>query len=97
MGTPTTGTSTGRRGGAVTPRRRAGDPEVGREPAGRADDACPSPNEPRDRTPRHLLPGVVHIADWLDPSEQGQLAEEFRAWALPPAGLRHPASRPVIS
>jgi alkylated DNA repair protein (DNA oxidative demethylase) len=57
-------------------------------PAGQI--AFPLPDEPRDRTPRDLLPGVVHIADWLDHSEQAQLAQEFRAWARPPAGLRHP-------
>ncbi len=32
----------------------------------------------------------MHIADWLDHAEQRRLAREFRAWALPPAGLRHP-------
>jgi alkylated DNA repair protein (DNA oxidative demethylase) len=37
-----------------------------------------------------VLPDVVRISQWLDPDAQASLAEEFRAWALPPAGLRHP-------
>jgi len=90
MGTPTTNTSTTRRGGA---RSRLGGVPVtlgsdANPPAGQI--ALPLPDEPRDGTPRHLLPGVVHIAGWLDHAEQARLAEEFRAWALPPAGLRHP-------
>jgi alkylated DNA repair protein (DNA oxidative demethylase) len=42
---------------------------------------------PRSTT---LLPGVVHVADWLEPHRQRRLAAAFRAWALPPAGLRQP-------
>jgi DNA oxidative demethylase len=43
------------------------------------------------RPPRtDLLPGVVHLADWLTPEEQQGLAADFREWARPPAGLRHP-------
>jgi alkylated DNA repair protein (DNA oxidative demethylase) len=37
-----------------------------------------------------LLPGVVLIKGWLDVDEQRSLVEQFRTWALPPAGLRHP-------
>jgi alkylated DNA repair protein (DNA oxidative demethylase) len=37
-----------------------------------------------------LLPGVVHVPDWLDLDAQRGLVEDFRRWALPPAGLRHP-------
>jgi alkylated DNA repair protein (DNA oxidative demethylase) len=44
----------------------------------------------RPLTPRHVLPGVVHIAEWLGTDEQRRLADDFRGWALPPAGLRHP-------
>jgi DNA oxidative demethylase len=36
-----------------------------------------------------LLPGVVHVAAWLDLDAQRALVEDFRRWALPPAGLRH--------
>ena len=39
---------------------------------------------------REVLPGVVHIAGWLDPHEQRSLVADFRGWAAPPAGLRHP-------
>jgi DNA oxidative demethylase len=37
-----------------------------------------------------LLPGVIHIAGWLTPAQQRGLVDDFRRWALPPAGLRHP-------
>ena len=47
-------------------------------------------NEPGPLPPRHVLPGVVHIPDWLGLEAQHQLADDFRRWALPPAGLRHP-------
>jgi alkylated DNA repair protein (DNA oxidative demethylase) len=45
-----------------------------------------------ERAPeRHdLLPGVVLITGWLDIDHQRALADDFRLWALPPAGLRHP-------
>jgi alkylated DNA repair protein (DNA oxidative demethylase) len=36
------------------------------------------------------LPDVVHIRSWLPATEQNALVEQFRQWALPPAGLRHP-------
>ena len=36
------------------------------------------------------LPGVVRIAGWLDLEMQRWLVAQFRRWALPPAGLRHP-------
>lgn len=36
------------------------------------------------------LPGVVHVRGWLDLAEQRRLVAEFREWARPPAGLRHP-------
>lgn len=36
------------------------------------------------------LPGVVHVPGWLDLDAQRGLVEDFRRWALPPAGLRHP-------
>jgi DNA oxidative demethylase len=37
-----------------------------------------------------FLPGVVRVAGWLDLDVQRWLVAEFRRWALPPAGLRHP-------
>jgi alkylated DNA repair protein (DNA oxidative demethylase) len=45
---------------------------------------------PRVRAVCEPLPGVVHVPDWLDAAAQRQLAVDFRTWALPPAGLRHP-------
>ncbi|CAN5860015.1 alpha-ketoglutarate-dependent dioxygenase AlkB [soil metagenome] len=41
------------------------------------------------RAPAELLPGVVHVPDWLDLDEQRRLVEAFGRWARPPAGLRH--------
>ena len=47
--------------------------------------------EPAPRAERRLvLPGAVHVAGWLPEGEQRALVAEFRRWALPPAGLRHP-------
>jgi DNA oxidative demethylase len=37
-----------------------------------------------------VLPGVVHVPAWLDLETQRTLVKQFRRWALPPAGLRHP-------
>ena len=36
------------------------------------------------------LPDVLHVRGWLSPTEQQALVAQFRDWALPPAGLRHP-------
>jgi alkylated DNA repair protein (DNA oxidative demethylase) len=35
-------------------------------------------------------PGVVLVPDWLDLVAQRALVADFREWARPPAGLRHP-------
>jgi alkylated DNA repair protein (DNA oxidative demethylase) len=35
-------------------------------------------------------PGVVHVPEWLDLDAQRALVVDFREWARPPAGLRHP-------
>ncbi len=45
---------------------------------------------PEVRTTREVLPDVVHVPDWLDLDAQRALVADFRRWALPPAGLRHP-------
>ena len=37
-----------------------------------------------------VLPDVVHVAGWLDVDRQRALVDDFRRWAVPPAGLRHP-------
>jgi alkylated DNA repair protein (DNA oxidative demethylase) len=44
----------------------------------------------RPRVPTEVLPGVVHIPQWLDTAAQRNLADDFRVWARPPAGLRTP-------
>jgi alkylated DNA repair protein (DNA oxidative demethylase) len=44
-----------------------------------------------DSSSRELLPGVVHIRNWLDLEAQRALVADFRRWAMPPAGLRHPS------
>lgn len=36
------------------------------------------------------LPGVAHVRRWMTADEQRELVEQFRQWALPPAGLRSP-------
>jgi len=41
-------------------------------------------------TRRDVLDDVVHIGGWLDLDAQRALAADFRRWAVPPAGLRHP-------
>ncbi|WP_449486346.1 alpha-ketoglutarate-dependent dioxygenase AlkB family protein [Streptomyces avidinii] len=35
-----------------------------------------------------IVPGAVHVPDWLDPARQRELLDACRAWARPPAGLR---------
>lgn len=60
--------------------------ELGRaEPAGQLPLTLP----PR-RAHHAVRPGIVHVSGWLDPAAQQGLVEEFRGWAKPPAGLRHP-------
>ena len=34
--------------------------------------------------------GIVHIRGWLGADRQRSLVGDFRRWAVPPAGLRHP-------
>jgi alkylated DNA repair protein (DNA oxidative demethylase) len=85
-------TPTTRRGGA---RSRLGGLPVSLAPAAASSNpgrqlALPIAAEPADRTRRPVLPGVVHIPKWLGLDEQRQIADDFRRWALPPAGLRHP-------
>jgi len=51
-------------------------------PFGDAGDAARAVHRP--------LPDVVHIERWLSLAEQRALVAQFRDWAVPPAGLRHP-------
>jgi DNA oxidative demethylase len=55
-------------------------------------DAEPAPGhgEAVPAGPSVLLPGVVHVPGWLDADAQRALVADFRRWAEPPAGLRHP-------
>jgi alkylated DNA repair protein (DNA oxidative demethylase) len=50
--------------------------------------AAPAPGPARART--EVLPDVVHVPDWLGLDEQRRIVADFRRWAVPPAGLRHP-------
>jgi alkylated DNA repair protein (DNA oxidative demethylase) len=43
-----------------------------------------------ESTRREISPGVILVSGWLAPNEQQALVDQFREWALPPAGLRHP-------
>ncbi|HMG25480.1 MAG TPA: alpha-ketoglutarate-dependent dioxygenase AlkB [Acidimicrobiia bacterium] len=45
---------------------------------------------PADLQPVRPLPDVAHIRAWLTPADQRALVGQFREWAVPPAGLRHP-------
>jgi len=69
--------------------RRGGVPTILPPPA---NDSCQlglALDDERQRRTR-VLPDVVHIAGWLDAGRQRDLVDRFRAWAVPPAGLRHP-------
>jgi alkylated DNA repair protein (DNA oxidative demethylase) len=42
------------------------------------------------RRPRaEIAPGAIHLPGWLSIERQRDLATACRAWALPPAGMRH--------
>ena len=72
---------TSRLGGVPTTLPRGAPPPV----AAAAMELFPRPTERVE-----LAPGVVVISGWLSPAEQRALVQQFRVWALPPAGLRHP-------
>src|SRR4051812_39826212 len=55
-------------------------------PAGR----LPFDFGPRARVRHDVMPGVVLVTGWLDEGQQRSLVDDFRRWALPPAGVRHP-------
>jgi DNA oxidative demethylase len=87
-------TPTARRGGA---RSRVGGVPTVLPPAGADGDgderqlrlpAIEAP--PPARARQEVLPGAIHIPAWLDLPAQRRLVEDFRRWARPPAGLRHP-------
>jgi len=82
--------STSRRGGA---RSRLGGVPTSVPPVS---DAAPRQLalpvvDPEPERPRcEVRPDVVHVPAWLDLHAQRHLVEDFRRWARPPAGLRHP-------
>ena len=79
---------TARRSGATS--RRGGVP-VRLPPPDPHPDVRPLPlPDERPGGRREILPGVVHVARWLDHEAQAALVADFRTWAEPPAGLRHP-------
>ena len=53
-------------------------------------DAATGAGATRTSGRREVLPEVVHVAGWLTPMAQQALVAQFRQWACPPAGLRHP-------
>ena len=73
---------TSRDGGAAVALGPAADAPDGQLAFGLAAEPTRTTVEPR--------PGVVHVPDWLDLDAQRALVADFREWALPPAGLRHP-------
>lgn len=81
---------------ALSPHRRVGRSRRGGVPTTLPPAAPPPerqlalPLEARAARSHVLLPGVVHVEGWLDRAAQRALVEEFRRWALAPAGLRHP-------
>ena len=48
------------------------------------------PDAPAGPRRTEVLPDVVLTRGWLSPAEQRDLVAQFREWAAPPAGLRHP-------
>jgi alkylated DNA repair protein (DNA oxidative demethylase) len=64
------------------------DPSVDDGPTGQLSLLPTAPDVRRVRT--EVLPGVVHVPDWLDLAAQRRIVDDFRRWCLPPAGLRHP-------
>lgn len=59
-------------------------------------DLGPAPSSPAEQVEpaagraAQPLPDVVHVRRWLSPACQHDLVAQFRQWAVPPAGLRHP-------
>ena len=69
--------------------RGRGQLALGLESAPGADDTDPRVT-PNDLHATRPLPDVTHIRAWLTPAGQRALVGQFREWAVPPAGLRHP-------
>lgn len=80
--TPGQRARTSRLGGERVTLGPAADAPAGQLPLGLGVEAARTRDEPR--------PGIVLVPDWLDLDAQRALVAEFREWARPPAGLRHP-------
>jgi alkylated DNA repair protein (DNA oxidative demethylase) len=80
--TPGARSRTSRFGGAAVALGPAAEPVTGQLALGLADEPTRTRWEP--------LPGAVVIPGWLDADAQRALVAQFREWARPPAGLRHP-------
>jgi DNA oxidative demethylase len=65
-------------------------PPPGTEPGPHHQTRLPLADVEVERARCEMLPSVVHIPAWLGLPAQRALVDEFRSWALPPAGLRHP-------
>jgi len=76
---------TSRLGGVPTVLPPPGTPSAGQLGL---DLGTPPPRPPAP--PVEVLPDVVHVSGWLDLDAQRALVADFRRWAEPPAGLRHP-------
>src|SRR5262245_59497697 len=87
MGSKREGRWTSRVGGEPTV---VGDPDVGRQLALAVDELPGRDTGNRVDLSEEVLPGAVLVPGWLDHDAQRGLVEDFRRWALPPAGLRRP-------
>jgi alkylated DNA repair protein (DNA oxidative demethylase) len=65
-------------------------PPPGQPPAGQLALSLDPVARPARPERHEVLPGVVLVRHWLDLDAQRGLVADFRRWAVPPAGLRHP-------
>ena len=82
--------ATSRLGGVPTVLPPSGVARPGQLSLGLDGDLADVARRPRSPTVTRPLADVVHISNWLSPDEQNAVVAQFREWALPPAGLRHP-------
>ncbi len=83
-------------GSTRTPGTRGPTSRLGGEPVSLGPPVAPTAQlglgivEESTRSTARPRPGIVLVPDWLDLDAQRALVAEFREWARPPAGLRHP-------
>jgi alkylated DNA repair protein (DNA oxidative demethylase) len=82
--------ATSRLGGVPAVLPPSGAPRPGQLSLGLDGDIADLEGPRHSRIVSRPLADVVHISSWLTPGEQNEIVTEFRTWALPPAGLRHP-------